>query len=143
MNIKPMHRNFKVPTKGTERAGAFDVYMPTGGVVYHNEGEGVKVGLGFSAEVPDGFIALLLPRSGKGVNHGLALNNTAGVIDADYRGEWVASLRVLNHAEFSWEAGDRLIQFVLVPVVDNIVFNVVDSLSDTGRGEGGLGHTGL
>lgn len=98
------------------------------------------VPLGFAAEVPVGHVALLLPRSGAGAKHGLALNNTVGVIDADYRGEWKACLRVKNTLPLSWEAGERLLQFVIVPVTTPEL-QVVESLETTERGEGGFGST--
>lgn len=139
MRIKPLHVDHIMPTKGTEQAGAFDIYMPEAGKV-----SGVvptKVPLGFSAEVPAGNIALLLPRSGVGARIGLELNNTAGVIDADYRGEWVAALRTKDGMPFSWVAGERLLQFLIIPVTQ-VTLERVDELSDTSRGTGGFGSSG-
>lgn len=140
MNIKPLHPNFKVPTRGTEHAGGFDIYMPEDGELPKNE-EGIFFKLGFATEVPKGYVALLLPRSGAGAKHGISLNNTVGVIDADYRGEWMACLRLRNDLPHKWKAGDKILQFVIVPVhTPELV--IVDELSDTARGEGGFGHTG-
>lgn len=141
MNIKPLHPNFQLPTKGTAGAGAYDLYMPEEGCLYKDEPNGVMVGLGFAAEVPDGHVAFLLPRSGTGAKFGVALNNTAGVIDQDYRGEWMASLRLHNEAPFKWSAGDRLLQMVIVPVA-SVHLELVDELSDTSRGAGGFGSSG-
>lgn len=140
MNIQPLHTNFKCPTRGTDRSGGFDIYMPEPGVL-ERDVKGQMVPLGFAAEVPTGHVALLLPRSGAGAKHGVSLNNTVGVIDADYRGEWMACLRLKNHQPLTWEAGERLLQFVLVPVATPEL-QIVDSLEDTDRGEGGFGHTG-
>ena len=141
MNIQPLHENFQAPTRGTEYAGGYDLYMPEPGMVFAHQEQGLMVDLGFAAEVPVGYVALLLPRSGAGAKHGLSLNNTVGVIDADYRGEWKACLRVRNGRPIQWEAGERLLQFVLVPVhTPELV--IVDKLGETNRGEGGFGHTG-
>lgn len=140
MNIQPLHPDFQLPTKGTDRAGAYDLYMPEAGEAYRDDPATI-VNLGFAAEVPEGHVALLLPRSGAGFKHGLELNNTCGVIDEDYRGEWKAKLRVKNERALAWEAGDRLLQMLIVPVA-SVTFNVVDSLSDTARGTGGFGSTG-
>lgn len=140
MNIQPLHPNFKVPTKGTEQAGAYDLYMPEAGYCGGDNHE-VKVNLGFAAEVPAGHVALLLPRSGEGSKHGIELNNSCGVIDADYRGPWFATLRTKNGKAYSWDAGARVLQVLIVPVVQ-VEFNVVDELSETSRGTGGLGSTG-
>lgn len=141
MNIQPLHPSFKMPTKGSEFAGAYDLYMPRGGKLWPNSIHAYKVGLGFAAEVPAGHVALLLPRSGVGSNGGLALNNTCGVIDSDYRGEWVAALRTHNGEAFEWQAGDRILQMLIVPVAQ-VTLNQVESLSETVRGEGGFGSTG-
>ena len=141
MNIKPLHPNFRMPTRATELSGGFDVYMPEHGRLFPHADFGVMVGLGFSAAIPEGHVALLLPRSGTGSKQGLELNNTCGVLDADYRGEWKASLRIKNNAPFKWDAGERILQFVIVPVAQ-VTLNQVDDLDETVRGAGGFGHTG-
>ena len=138
MRIKAMHPNFVMPIKSTDRAGAFDIYMPEAGAA---SGASKMVNLGFAAEVPDGHVALLLPRSGTGAKHGLELNNTCGVIDSDYRGEWKAALRTKGGSPFRWETEDRILQFLIVPIAQ-VKLELVDELSDTERGEGGFGHTG-
>lgn len=142
MNIKPIHPNFQLPVRASDLAGGYDLVMPEGGIVHYDEPEGVMFGLGFAAEVPEGYVAFLLPRSGKGSKLGVSLNNTVGMIDADYRGEWKVSLRVRNHESVHWQAGERLIQMVLVPALA-VDFNIVDELGDTARGEGGFGSTGV
>ncbi len=141
MNIQPLHAGFITPTKGTEKAGAYDLYMPEAGKVYPHGDSATFVGLGFAAEVPEGHVALLLPRSGTGAKKGLELNNTCGVIDSDYRGEFIAALRVKNAQPVEWEAGERLLQMLIVPVA-NVSLKVVDQLSDTERGQGGFGSSG-
>lgn len=140
MNIKKLHPNFKMPTRGTDFAGGFDIYMPEKGSMMPGATYGQMVPLGFSAEVPVGYVALLLPRSGAGAKHGVSLNNTVGVIDADYRGEWVACLRLKNGLPHRWEAGERLLQFILVPVATPEL-NLVEELGTTARGKGGFGST--
>lgn len=138
MNIQPLHPAFKVPTKGTELSGAYDIYMPEAG---HCVGDKpVMVNLGFAAEVPPGYVALLLPRSGCGAKHGVELFNTCGVIDADYRGPWIAAIRTKNGQAHSWDMHDRLIQVLFVPVLA-LDFTVVSELTSTERGAGGFGST--
>lgn len=138
MRIQSLHHGFIMPTKGTEQAGAFDIYMPEAGIA---DGFSKLVGLGFAAEVPSGYVALLLPRSSTGAKYGLELNNTVGVIDSDYRGEWKAAVRTKNREPWSWSAGDRLFQFLLVPVLSPVL-ELVASVSKTERGEGGFGSSG-
>ena len=140
MKIQPLHDNFKVPTRGSALAGGYDLYAPEAGELKHNEPEALKVPLGFAAEVPPGYVALIVPRSGKGAKSGVSLNNTIAVIDADYRGEWIAFLRIRNHEPFKWEAGEAILQFVLVEAL-SVEFEVVDQLSETERGSGGFGST--
>lgn len=141
MKIKALHPNFKLPVKGTALAGGIDLFMPTDGTLYPNANFALEVPLGFAAEVPEGYVALVVPRSGVGCKAGLELNNTVGVIDSDYRGEWKAFLRIKNSVPFSWKAGDRLLQMLIVPVA-NVDFELVTELTETDRGTGGWGSTG-
>lgn len=150
MNIQALHPNFRLPQRSTELAGGFDLYMPEAGEITpcwerctdeDPNVHPVKVPLGFAAEIPTGYVALLLPRSGTGAKHSLELENTCGIIDADYRGEWVAFLNTKNGAGFSWSAGERVLQFILVPVLTPVL-TLVDSVAHTERGAGGFGSTG-
>lgn len=113
--------------------------MPEAGS--YEGGDKVIVPLGFSTEIPLGHVALLLPRSGTGFKHGLEVNNTVGVIDSDFRGQWHAAIKTKSGKPFSWEAGERILQFVIVPVATPSL-ELVESLEDSERGKGGLGSTG-
>lgn len=138
MRICPLHTAFIMPTKGSDQAGAHDLYMPEAG---YATGDSQMVGLGFSAAVPPGHVALLLPRSSTGAKFGVELNNTCGVIDSDYRGEWKAAIKTKNGSRFDWAAGERVLQFLVVPVV-SVNLERVDTLDETARGAGGFGSTG-
>lgn len=138
MDIQSLHQAFIMPTKASDKAGAFDIFMPESGEV---TGESRLVGLGFAAAVPEGHVGLLLPRSSSGAKHGLELNNTCGVIDSDYRGEWKAAMKTKSGIPFKWEAGDRVLQFLIVPIA-NVQLTQVESLDETQRGAGGFGSTG-
>lgn len=138
MRIQPLHPNFTKPTKGSDQAGAHDIYMPEAGVA---TGAAMAFNLGFAAAVPPGHVALLLPRSSTGAKHGLELNNSCGVIDSDYRGEWKAVIRTKSGIPFRWEAGERLLQFLIVPTV-SVDLEEVESLDQTDRGSGGFGSSG-
>lgn len=138
MRIKPLHSNFIMPTKGTEKAGAFDLYMPEAGTI---SGFKQLIPLGFAAAIPEGHVALILPRSGTGAKFSVELNNTCGVIDSDYRGEWFASMRTKDGSIYLWNHADRILQFLIVPVAD-IQLEQVESLDETERGMGGFGSTG-
>ena len=112
--------------------------MPTPGQV---QGGAIQIPLGFATAIPKGYVALIFPRSGVGSKLGLELNNTCGVIDADYRGEWIAALRTKSCMPCSWNQGDRILQFILVAVPD-VTPELVEALDDTDRGTGGLGSSG-
>ena len=127
-----------MPTKGSDQAGAYDIYMPQPGTA---TGATQFIGLGFATEVPSGHVALLLPRSSSGAKFGLELNNTCGVIDSDYRGEWKAAIKTKNGLPYPWLAGDRVLQFLIVPVA-NVTLELVESVEETDRGAGGFGSSG-
>lgn len=137
MRIQGIHPAFIMPTKGSIHAGAFDIYMPEPGIA---TGTSQMVGLGFATEIPQGYMAIMVPRS-SAAKSGLELNNTVGYIDADYRGEWKAALKTKSGLPYSWSAGDRLLQFTLVPVL-GVVLERVDRLDETDRGAGGFGSSG-
>lgn len=141
MKIQSLHQNFRLPLQASPSAGAYDLYMPEAGKVWPHAPAGVLVGLGFAAALPPGHIALILPRSGVGAKKGIELNNTVGLIDDDYRGEWMVSVRTKNDQPVTWEAGDRLFQFTVIRK-EVMTFEQVASLDDTTRGAGGFGSSG-
>lgn len=143
MQFKRLHPDFVLPTKGSEAAGGWDLTMPTAGRIHRSEHGQTHtlVKLGFAAKVPDGHVALILPRSGAGAKFGVELRNTVGVIDADYTGEWMVAAKQKEGQEVDWSAGDRLFQFIVVPVA-TVQPEEVDELPGTARGEGGFGSTG-
>ena len=100
----------------------------------------VKTGLAIYIEDPN-FAGLILPRSGLGHKHGIVLGNLVGLIDADYQGELMVSVWNRGQNTFRLEPGERLAQYVLVPVVQ-AEFEQVEEFVATGRGAGGFGHTG-
>lgn len=142
MEIIKIHPDLITPVRGTDGAAGYDLFMPEAGYVYSGSHDKTTlVGLGFAAKVPVGFVALILPRSSSGVKAGLHLGNTIGVIDSDYEGEWKVNIRQHDNDNVEWGAGDRLFQFVVVPVgTPTLVF--VDEFSTTSkRGIGGFGST--
>ena len=138
MKFVAHHPNFQLPTKGSPAAAGMDIYMPEHGAVYGNVN--TKFGLGFAAKVPDGYVALMFPRSSWG-STGLELVNTCGIIDSDYTGEWKATMRDKSGKGIEWTVGDRVLQFIVIPVL-SVTPELVDSLEETERGAGGFGSTG-
>ena len=88
-----------------------------------------------------GLAAVILPRSGLGHKHGIVLGNLVGLIDSDYQGELKISCWNRNQEHFTINPGDRIAQLVFVPVV-NVVFSMVDSFTESNRGESGFGSSG-
>jgi dUTP pyrophosphatase len=96
---------------------------------------------GISIAIPVGWCGLVMPRSGLALRHGLSIVNAPGLIDAAYRGEIkVVLINTDPQADYRIERGDRIAQLV-VQRVDEVVWNVVDTLDGIDRG-GGFGHSG-
>ena len=100
------------------------------------------VATGFALAIPDGYEIQVRPRSGLALKHGISLPNTPGTIDSDYRGELKIIMINLGDAPFVIQRGDRIAQLVAAPV-QLARFAEVEALSDTARGEGGFGSTGV
>lgn len=145
MDFKRIHQDVQLPVRASDSAGGLDIMMPTAGRVRARENASVPthsiVPLGFAAKVPDDHVALILPRSGAGAKHGVQLRNTVGVIDSDYTGEWAVAVSQREGTDLEWSAGERLFQFIVVPVAQ-IEVNEVEELQKTQRGAGGFGSTG-
>ncbi|WP_073961857.1 dUTP diphosphatase, partial [Acinetobacter baumannii] len=105
-------------------------------------GQTVLVKTGMAIYIHDvNFAGLILPRSGLGHKHGIVLGNLVGLIDSDYQGELMVSVWNRGQTTFRLEPGERLAQYVLVPVVQ-AEFEQVEEFEETLRGAGGFGHTG-
>ena len=106
-------------------------------------GERALIPTGISIALPDGYVALVHPRSGLAIKHGITLVNTPGTIDAGYRGEIACIL--INHdpkESISFSKGDRIAQLV-IQKVERANFIEVEDLPGSGRGTGGFGSTGV
>ena len=100
----------------------------------------IPTGIAIYIENPN-FAGLVLPRSGLGHKHGIVLGNLVGLIDSDYQGELMLSCWNRGDKTFTVNIGERLAQYVIVPVVQ-AQFEVVESFTATARAAGGFGHTG-
>jgi dUTP pyrophosphatase len=96
---------------------------------------------GLRLEIPAGFEVQIRPRSGLALRHGISLPNTPGTIDSDYRGPLGVLLVNLGAEPYTIRHGDRIAQMIVAPVMQ-ARFEVVTSLDETARGEGGFGSTG-
>lgn len=105
-------------------------------------GERILVPTGIAIALPDGYVALVHPRSGLAIKHGVTMVNAPGTVDAAYRGELQCIL--INHdpkEPVSFKRGDRIAQLVFQRV-ERAQFIEVEHLPGSGRGEGGFGSTG-
>lgn len=100
------------------------------------------ISTGIFLELPQGYEAQIRPRSGLAFKHGITVLNSPGTIDADYRGEIKILLINLSNENFTIQAGDRIAQIVIAPCLQ-ATWQVENELSQTQRGEGGYGHTGI
>jgi dUTP diphosphatase len=129
-----------VPRRAHEGDAGLDLYACE--AAHIGPGERWSVGTGIAVEIPDGHAGLVLPRSGLAREHGIALANAPGLIDAGYRGELRVLLLNTDPAEiFRVEPGDRIAQLVVVPIS---LAEPVESeaLTESARGDGGFGSSG-
>ena len=141
VNIKKLNPDAVIPTYGSEYAAGADIYACISEALVIRPGETVLVKTGFAMEVPVGYAGLIYARSGLASKKGLAPANKVGVIDSDYRGEVMVALYNHSDKEQSIEPKERIAQLVITPFLQGI-YNEVDELSSTARGEGGFGSTG-
>ena len=96
---------------------------------------------GLYLELPENMEAQVRPRSGLAIKQGITCLNSPGTVDADYRGEIKVILINLSDQPQTIQSGDRIAQMV-VQTVEKIVWDQVENLNETSRGQGGFGHTG-
>ena len=105
-------------------------------------GARATVGTGVAIALPDGYVGLVVPRSGLAARHGITIVNSPGTIDAGYRGEIrVTLLNTDSESSYTVAVGDRIAQLLVLPV-SRARFVPVEKLPGTARGEGGFGSTG-
>ena len=141
VNIKKLNDKAVVPTYGSEFSAGADLYACIDEPITIEAGKTVLVHTGIAMEIPVGYVGLVFARSGLASKKGLAPANKVGVIDADYRGEIMVALHNHSDEARTIEAGERVAQIALLPVLA-ADFEVVDDLTDTARGAGGFGSTG-
>ena len=135
-------QEWPMPTYATAGSAGLDLRACVDESIQIEPGQTVLVKTGLAIYIQDtAFAGLILPRSGLGQKHGIVLGNLVGLIDSDYQGELMVSVWNRSQTTFSLEPGERLAQYVLVPVVQ-AEFEQVDEFVATERGAGGFGHTG-
>lgn len=111
----------------------------------YNLNYGRKIGarLGFKTEIPKGYYAQVVPRSGLAAKYGVTIINSPGTIDSGYRGEWIALLSCLdrNSSPVTLKKGDKICQFLIRREIKTDL-TIIESLNKSERGSGGFGSTG-
>ncbi len=128
-----------LPAYATEHAAGLDLRADVD--VELAPGARALVPTGLALALPPGFEGQVRPRSGLALKHGITLLNSPGTIDADYRGELGVILVNLGAETVRLGRGERVAQLVVAAVAQAELFEV-DRLTETGRGDGGFGHTG-
>ena len=141
IRVKRIKDDAIMPTYGSAEAAGADLYACLSAPVTIQPGESVFIPTGLAMELPRGYAGLIYARSGLACKRGLAPANKVGVVDSDYRGEFMIVLHNHGDAAQTIEHGERIAQLVITPVFTP-GFTEVEELSDTKRSSGGFGSTG-
>ena len=141
VSIQLLNNLAKVPTRGSEYAAGYDLYAATDYIIDIAPHSTVKIGTGIAMELPENTFGAIFARSGLATKKGLRPANCVGVCDSDYRGEYIVPLHNDTDEIMSIEPGERIAQLIIMNF-NPIEFNMVNSLSNTERGNDGFGSSG-
>jgi dUTP pyrophosphatase len=137
LKFKKLHPDAKIPKYAYAGDAGLDLYVAEGLVL--KKGEKKSVPLGLAIEIPEGYVGILFDKSSLSHKHGL--KSYGGIIDAGYRGEIHVGMMNLSDKDYEFEAGDKIIQILIMPVLQAEVVEC-DELSESDRGEGAFGSSG-
>ena len=143
MTIKVINKSkHDLPKYQTELSAGMDLYSNIDEPITLKPLERTLVKTGLFISLPKGYEAQIRPRSGLAFKNGITVLNTPGTIDADYRGEIGVILVNLSSQDFTINDGDRIAQMVIAKH-ETAIWEEVENLDDTNRGEGGFGSSGV
>ncbi len=142
MIIKVKSESGMTPKYETEGSAGMDIKAYIEEPVTIPPGKRALIPTGLYFEIPEGYEVQIRARSGLAVKYGIGLTNGIGTIDSDYRGEIKVSLINWGEEDFTVNNGDRIAQMVICRY-EKAVLKLSEELSDTERGMGGFGHTGV
>lgn len=143
MNIRIINKSsHPLPAYETEASAGMDLRANLMENVLLTPMERKLIPTGLFIELPLGFEAQIRPRSGLALKHGISILNSPGTIDADYRGEIKILLINFSDSGFEISNGDRIAQMIIARH-EQVKWEMVEILTETIRGSGGYGHTGL
>lgn len=137
IKIKKVHPDAQIPKYAHEGDAGLDLY--TVEAFELEPGERKSIPLGIAIEIPEGYVGLIWDKSG--LSHKYGIKHFGGVIDSGYRGEIHAGIMNLSDKFFKFEKGHKIAQ-LLIQKIEQVDFEEVGELSDSSRGNGGLGSTG-
>ena len=142
LRIKKTDKRATLPQYESSGASGMDLRAFTDRDIVIAPLERKRIPTGLYLEIPRGYEAQVRPRSGLAFNSGISVLNTPGTIDSDYRGELGVILINLGSEPFTVKNGDRIAQMVISPVI-RVTISEAELLSETRRGPGGFGSTGI
>jgi len=142
IKIKKINEKAIIPSRGSEYSAGYDLYACTDQTIIIPPHQTVKIGTGVSIELPNGYFGAIFARSGLATKNGLAPANKVGVCDSDYRGEYIVPLHNDSNISQVIKPMERIAQLVILPFLP-VEFEEVNELSETKRGDGGFGSTGV
>lgn len=141
IKVKKLKEQAVIPTYGSAEAAGADLYACLREPVTIMPGQTAFIPTGLAMELPVGYVGLIYARSGLACKKGLAPANKVGVIDSDYRGEFIVALHNHGSEPQTVASGERIAQLVISPVFTP-GFTETEELSNTERAAGGFGSTG-
>jgi len=142
VKIMKAHQRIELPKYESEGAAGIDLRAFLDADVTIPSLGRMKIPTGLRLQIPDGFEAQVRPRSGLAINSGLTVLNSPGTIDSDYRGDLEVILINLSDQDVTIKDGDRIAQLVIASVC-HVQLAQAQELSETERGDGGFGSTGI
>ena len=142
MEIKIKSESGIVPAYETGGSAGMDIRAYLKEPVELLPGQRALIPTGIYLEIPEGYEVQIRARSGLAIKRGIGLVNGIGTIDSDYRGEVKIALINWGDEPFVISNGERVAQMVAARY-EKVEFTVADELSETERGSGGFGHTGV
>lgn len=141
LKVKKMKNDAVIPTRGSKEAAGVDLYACIDEPITIIPGETKMFGSGIACDFPEGYFGAVVPRSSVGIKRKLTLPNSVGIIDHDYNGEIIIAFTNIGNQAQTINPGERVAQMILLPYV---IYDIeeTDTLSETERGEGGIGSTG-
>jgi dUTP pyrophosphatase len=133
----------QLPSYATPGSAGLDLRACIDQALTVEAGQAVMIPTGMAIHLDDpGYCAMILPRSGLGHRNGIVLGNLVGLIDSDYQGPLQISCWNRSNVPYTLQPFDRIAQLVIVPV-QQVEFDLVDAFSESRRGAGGFGSTGV